>query len=284
MERKRIRYFQIYAGATQEGKSYDIEKNAEQYKGVVFVYNAGKSEDFANYVQIEVLDLQDCKEANKRHLQNFYGKLILESKTKERKNFYEQKMKQEISFFAQNPKSVYFRHENKTYHFQDFLAFAVKNGSKIKAHRVSRESELKFFKTIFYYFSNVLLILDDTKSMFVSGLHSDGTNLFSKINHCGEKLQNALKSKGIDVQLVFHGLDFVNPEFFTYATDIILFKSVLEPQYNKADLHLYKPYLQKAFKTVNESPRYTKAVIQLRSLDYTERNHKINIKLIKPKL
>lgn len=207
--KKRRRKFILMIGAMQSGKSYQAEQIAKSYPGAVVVYNAGKPEDFKGFEPGEILP----KEKAAMYV------------AKEERKGYEYR----ADFYAVGTigrGSVYF-----TQNIPD-------EGRKLKVYRAGRtDTERAFFAAALAYFANTLVILDDCKAVFRYGASAEAIDFLSRINHAGNLRRD--NRRGADVIAIFHGLDKVNPVFFDYCTDIVLFKTNSQPEdasFNNPDL------------------------------------------------
>lgn len=189
----------LLVGAPRSGKSTFAAQlcNAANSLGqTALIYNASpRSDNFARAVEIELLSSKDL------------SRILGKTKSKA----------------AAEIDDTYYKYQNKIYHLKNILALFC--GKTIKAQRLYNDEDI-FFNTIKNYISNSLLVIDDAKEVLRYGLSSELISILSKINHTGANLKNPLwRGKGCDVVLVVHSLQDINPIIWSYATDLIMFRS-----------------------------------------------------------
>lgn len=232
----RKRFFQILVGKPQSGKSYYANKFIQKYNslgGFSLVYNHGRSTDFKDHVEYEIPDIYD-----------------LASRIKDKKK---------RSYFINRPFLPYFI-DNKG----GIAPFIQRAGGKIKIGRTaSRQMENAFWRYMFAYMYNTLLTIDDARPVFRYGLNEDMTNVFSRINHPGKKA--GAKQPGIDVQILFQDFEMINPDLFSCATHIRMFKvNFLPPKIGSLDL---TRVVYDCKKRLDELPDHSSFLIEIETLN-----------------
>lgn len=231
----RNRFLLNYIGAERAGKTYHAQKLAEKYHkkgGTIFAYNVGKPSDFPSpeYEEIEILN---------------FGEHLQKIKSKEKRKLY--KMYRTIYLF---------RYRGKIYHFKNFNTMF--KGKKVKMYRVVRNLESPLFLAIFKYVSNTLLILDDCKAMFRSGLSDQHIQLFNRKNHTGRESELiSSRAKGLDVLCLFHHLDHVPSELWDYTQYVIFLRFVMKPKFHKFENEKLKNIFINIQNRLLKSPKYT---------------------------
>lgn len=223
----------LVAGRPQHGKTFYTERLAEKIMhggGFVFVYNPGRSTDWANAL-----------EANPVHPKTIARKRGLTKPS-------------EIKAFVDDCETIdFFEIGGKYYKSKDIpSAFS---GKTLKMYR-DVELEQRFYATVYEYFHGGLLVLDDNRS---AGRRTPNLlQLYSRANHTGKKYT---KKPGINVAVVYHNLDTPPKELFDYLTHVVLF------QVNRAPDGLKMPELEselsEAVDWLANSPKYSRCEIHL---------------------
>lgn len=257
----RNRFKWIFIGAERCGKTFWVKHYAEEYvkkEGTVIAYNFGKDKDFPEYdpktkkrlyYTIEPLTFSE-------HIQMFF------SATDEKR------------YYSLNKTVTYFRllmpdgEDDKIIHFKDFSKVFYKK--RVRIPRVQNKAEEnQFFKTLFNYVSNTLLILDDCKPMFRHGMKDNQIELFNRSNHTGKR--NAIKEfkdKGIDIISIFHNPDHAPEELWDYTTDAFLFYYPMNANYKKMDNPDLAKIFDKSKKYLHKAPKYTSLKIGVQGENY----------------
>ncbi len=234
----------IIAGAPRSGKTYYAEKLANNYANsgrIVLAYNVGLSGDFSDFEEVEFLDKIDT------------SKLL-------------DKVKRQSYLF--NPEIRLFKYKGKVYDMKYFVD--VCKGKRLKSYRIAdQQSEDLFFLSIYKYIKNCLIIFDDIRPVFRSGLKRGSINLFSRINHTGLQSKNTSAKNGVDVVLIFHNLDKVNSELYDYATHLIAFYCTRKS--NKIGNEELECILDDVFEQLKSAEKYTYFEVDIRNLDISKR-------------
>lgn len=224
---------EVTAGMERSGKTYYTEKlgNAFNRKGrTIIAYNVGREEDFKDYENVDFLGSKQTAILIKSR----YGK---------------EKYKQYMMY-----KSIlFFSYKNRLYRTKDFNT--VLGGKKIKVERFfNRQDEKAFFQCVYKFISNAHLIGDDFRAVTRYGLPESVLELFSRKAHTGKKSSTAkFKGKGVHLSLLYHSLDFVSEEIFTYSTHINIFPLEVPPnvRFLKNNNFLYSS-IHKMYKQISD--------------------------------
>ena len=243
------RFFNIISGLEQSGKSYYAAKLAKLYHrrgGIVLVYNPGRLEDYSDYEEIEIVSTAQTAAL-------FAGK-------------------RERSAYLRNPAILFFRMGGKYYKMRDFVK--TLSGKKAFSLRIpNRDDENRFFQSLNWYAYNTLVLLDDCRPIFRSGLRDGHIQFLNSKAHAGKKASiPALNgNRGLDVIAIFHNLDKVNGELFDYATHITLFAQNQLPDAKTVDNTEYYQEVKKAFFELKKLPMYSAIEIGLRRPYYLKK-------------
>lgn len=234
----RNRELLIVAGAERSGKTFFTEKRlAGAYKGAVIVYNVGMPSDFAEYIPLRFLDIQETE----RRLRAAGAD------------------KAEINDFRAYPELMFYEVAGKVYKI-DKLPIHLKSGARFKVYR-STQIERLIFKAVRKYAANTLFILDDCRPLFRHGLPHEFITLASQKNHVG--IESA-KIRGADIACIFHSLDRVNAELYDYATGIVLFNTRQLPEGSTFSNPEIFTLCETAYHRLKELPKYSRAEISMR--------------------
>jgi len=233
-----IRAQLLIAGVEQSGKTYYTEQLGNAYAaagGGVLVYNRGREKDFAEYEFFEPLTIREHEQMIKQ---------------KEARRQYKR-----FPFLA------YFRYRNRIFKFADF--YKISRGRKFVAYRIGdRRTENLFFKAIFDYMADTLIILDDARPIFRQGLRAEHITLFARKNHAGRL--SGQDRRGVDIAMIFHNLDKINTESYDYATQLIMFKTTRLADASHVDNKELARLIEQAYYKVNKAPKYSYARINIR--------------------
>lgn len=228
------RSFWLLIGAMRSGKSFLANRLAERYcngGGNALFYNLGKPSDF------------ECASP-------IIGKTVAEhlrGLTKEQRQDF--RIEGEL-----------YRYTDKKHKERDFRLFPYEwAGAAAKMARLEPASERMLFDTVFNYFANTLIVLDDCRAMFRNGLSAEAITLFSRVNHTGIKSPwQGYRGAGCDVMAITHSPDEACvDDMMNYATAVCLFRTEKEPDY-KAIKNLYiRENYQKNFHKLAKSPKYS---------------------------
>ena len=240
MERKGT----IVVGAPRHGKTYFSERAGMAYAkagGTSVAYNVGMPKDFASYISVSLITpavkVEMIKEKG--------GKAKLSD------------MPQVIEFFKINE-------TEKIYHLKDFCK--IFKGKCVKVERLNPQyqEERMFFKVIFRYFYNTLVILDDFRAMTRNGMPSEFIELTSRQNHCGKNYATG-DAVGVDLIYIYHSFQYVPPEMYTTANSIVQFKTQVEP-FAKDNDELDE-LLKNNYKILRDAEKYSRFEIDTLSME-----------------
>ena len=274
------RFFELITGKTRSGKTFYAEKRANDYVkkgGIVFMYNSGKG--LSDYIEIEILTAPECQ--------------ILIEKTKGSTEARHFKINPQLNYFKIHLNDEYIKKissdkikflEKNIFEFKDFYNLFIQKDMpkkfKVFGGRLDRTDEILFFTTIKRYFSNILLMCDDTKALFQGGLTQSATNLFNSINHTGTHLQPPYKNDGCDVILIYHDFDDIKNDFFVGATHLTMFNDLNTPTFQNFKNEIGKDFAKANHKRLLTDPTFTRYTIELRPLDNTKKQIIRNIKFL----
>ena len=200
----------LLVGAPRQGKSVWGEKQLVEYAkngGVSVVYNVGKPGDFERFFSVEIIDASKYKE------------------------LWEKKHRRQMSNFD-TPKEVnFFKFNNKVYHLSQFCKLF--KGKCVKIERVLNKGNLRnedfLIASIYKYFYNTLVMMDDCRTIFRKGLSSEMIGLLSRINHAGKEYAPRREMIGIDTILTYHGFETVNNETYQFVNLLVQFITLSAP-------------------------------------------------------
>lgn len=236
------------AGAPRSGKTFYIETVTRNYiqsgQGAALVYNPGKFEDWADFEIIRPLTKVE-------HIRYFYAH------DKEAKRW-----------FNAAPRMEYFERETEPgvyYHFNQFTELFWGQGAKMFAP--DRKNDNPFFDTVYNNISSTMLIIDDIRKIVRRGLPTALSGLLSSQNHAGRLCSvPELSGKGVDISMMFHAVDAINPEVWQYLTHLTMFDTGNRPP-RRGFLDENRELEDVVLKTWNElrdMPRHTAASFFLR--------------------
>ena len=220
------RFACLVAGRQHSGKTWYINRFADGYarglaaangkpakpaRGGCLIYNYGKISDWPNSLEVRFLEPTETA---------FIDYPIEQKELK----FARQK-------FLAMPEIRYFQivsgggpHNGKFYKIEKFReGFLFK---KVRVRRMDAKFEELLYRFIYQYLSDFLIIFDDCKPLFRHGLLKWALAMTSQKRHAGELLpvgSNGFQ-QGIDLFFVFHGLEPVNPIFYDYCNELLLFR------------------------------------------------------------
>lgn len=232
----------IIAGKPQHGKTFYTEKILSQKMnnsgGWTFVYNVGR-----------VTDWEDAKTARPVH----------PSEIAERKGITKSA---EIKDFVSRQRTIdAWEIEGKFYRSQDLPKIFA--GETLKCY-CDLELQSRIHSTMFKYFYGGLIVLDDNRG--VGKRTPQLLTLYSRSNHCGQAFT---KKAGMNLAVVYHSLDYVTEELYTYATHMVLFKLNSKPRIKlRQDL---EEEISKAFEALSDAPMYSRCEIFLNLPDIVSR-------------
>jgi hypothetical protein len=220
----------ITVGAERSGKTFFSEKMAKianESGKTIIAYNKGMDKDFADFITVDIPDLEDTREY-------IYTKLGKDAFKK----------------FNRNPSIRYFQY-NGMYH--DFRRFnAILGGKKIAIYQQDMEDSL--FKNLFKYASNCMLIGDDFRGVTRNGLSRNLITLLSRKNHTGRQSTSKVPP-GMDINLIYHNCDLVNAEFFSYTTHIVLYFTQNKPKLARIENEEIKQVIWKCYELLKEGKK-----------------------------
>lgn len=238
MEQKRIRESILVAGLEQTGKTYYIERLANQYAKsgrAVIAYNVGKPTDFSDFQEINIVTPLE----------------MMASMGKE-----------EARQFRMLPKIEYFRHKGKVYHFSKFREMFEGNGAKV--YRIDNRYERYLYQCFFEHVFDTLIIFDDNRAQTRHGMGHEMTQLISRKNHCGSL--HTETSYGNDLVFIYHNMDTPPKELWDYITRAILFRLNRIPE-NFLKNPEFMSAINWSYEKLKEMPKYSKVEILLRNVD-----------------
>lgn len=227
----------ILVGAPRQGKTYFGERQLIEYAkngGCSVVYNVGRPGDFSKFIPVEIFSLQDFK------IQ------------------YERKNRKKMANYEIPTDVDYFIFEGKTYHLKHFSKMF--KGKCVKIERCfnsgSYRTEDLFIKSIYKYFYNTLLMMDDCRTIFRKGLSSEMLGLLSRINHAGKHIAPSNNLIGIDIILTYHGFDTVNTETYQFVNLLCQFKTMYLPSLS-IDNDELSEIIESNFHKLKSAPMYS---------------------------
>lgn len=200
----------IVTGMERSGKTFYTEQISKAFNindaRISIAYNYGRDSDFSTFEPIKILTSEETED------------LIFNTKGKKAEKTYKRRRR-----------IIYFAYKGKVFHFKDFNK--VLKGKRVKIRKLfNRQDERNLFLSFFQYVPNCHIIGDDFRSATRYGLPDSFLQLFSSKAHTGQMCSDAKqKGLGTHVSLLYHSLDAVNPELFTYATHISIFPSESPP-------------------------------------------------------
>jgi len=225
----------LIIGAMRSGKSFLANRLAANYcarGGSAFFYNLGKPKDFDTAQNIVLKNvLEHVRDLPKEKRQDF-------------------KLEGELTKYS----------EAKTSKERDLRLFSYEWAAKAaKAARLEPASERMLFDTIYGYFANTLIVLDDCRAMFRHGLSSEAITLFSRINHTGVKSPfHGYRGAGCDIIAITHNPEeTIIGELMVYATDVYLFRTEKRPDFNQIKNEYIRDNYRRNFDKLLSSPKYS---------------------------
>ena len=218
-------------GAMRSGKSHFAEKQLKRFceaGGFGVVYGAGKPQDWSFAVPLELVDCKAQRQACKAAKIEWDG----------------------LVWYA--------RHGTQIYRL-DQLPVAFK-GRAVKFFDHDPNTNRAFAQQAFKFFGNSFIIFDDCRNIFRQGIPSEFLGLISRVNHVGNQSPyKELRGKGADVGFIFHGLGQVNPEFWTYLTDIVQFYTppTETPDFKAVDNETIRQALISNTEILGKMPKYS---------------------------
>lgn len=216
MDRKNVygydlRFFNIYAGAPRSGKTFRAQAFARHYRrhiGGVWVYNAGRDDDFAEFTYFEPLELVESAE--------LLGV--------ERKDYFH---------FMRRRSLMHFRVDGQVYNFEDFNAVCLRYPGLKMSEIVDNKTASHFWQSVMLYCSGSLMILDDAMTFTEGNFNTRLRAIFAKQNHAGKAanwVQSSFKGRGIDIIALYHHFDQIPKKVFSAATHLTQFRCVQKPE------------------------------------------------------
>lgn len=245
LDKMKNRFLEILAGDERGGKTFYAKTLMDAYfktMGSVLVYGVGKPEDFPDgeYEWFEPLTFAE-------HLQFFHS------------STYSKRL------YNLNKTIEYFRFRDKVYHFRDFNRLFYKR-HKLKMYRIpNRAFESAFLKAMYEYTSGCLMGFDDCRSIFRYGLQDTHIEFFSRKNHSGAKSSTEiLRGKGIDSLVIYHNVDHVSEDFWTYGTSFTMFRCSNAPDLKKVENRELEKSILETHAFLETAPQYTAVSIPLK--------------------
>lgn len=234
----------LVIGAPRQGKSYWLEKQAIAYAkkgGTSVVYNVGKPSDFSGFISVSIVTVSEYMEAKEAST----GKRALKFNAPKR-----------IGFFR-------IGESEKVYKIEDFCKLF--RGKCVKIERIfddSYRSEDFFFDAVYMYFYNTFFIMDDCRTIFRNGFQKEICGLLSRINHAGKQSTNNSEKLGVDVALVYHGFNTVNPEAYQFINRICQFKTAFSPTL-PANASELSQELETNYNKLDSLPKYSYCIYDI---------------------
>lgn len=239
MERKGT----ILVGAPRHGKTYFAERAGISYAkkgGVAVAYNVGMQKDFYNYISVSLITPEK--------------KVLMMKEKGQRAKLSD--MPAVIDFFMVNE-------TEKIYHLKDLCRMFRGKCVKIERLNPQLQEERMFFKAVFRYFYNALVILDDFRAMTRNGMPSEFIELTSRQNHCGKNYCTG-ESVGVDLIYIYHSFQYVPNEMYTTSNSIVQFKTQIAPK--STDNEELENLLTENYEYLKTAPKYTRIEIDTLSL------------------
>lgn len=234
---KEYRVQNILAGREASGKTFYAERLGNVYAakgGGVLVYNRGMPKDFADYEEIVFPTFSDVERTLPKKAARQYRRW---------------------------PFIPWFEYQGHKIPMHRFFEFS--RGRKLYSIRIpDRRSESAFFRAMHFYAADMLFIFDDTRPIFRYGLDENHVQFFNAKRHSGKKLE--VPNRGVDVMMMFHGLDKVSPELYDYTSNITLFAVNRMPEQNHIDNADLYELVRQAKADLDKAPKYHFAQIDLR--------------------
>lgn len=142
----------------------------------------------------------------------------------------------------------------------------VRKGRAVKFSALDKADSERFLGLFADYCAQTLLILDDARFMFRSGLTKAQIALFGRLNHVGLRRADRLRAKGSDCIVILHSLeDSGLDDLMSYATDLCVFRTETEPQYSRIKNPYLRRVLELHFRKLYEAPKYSYLKIDLKN-------------------
>lgn len=235
MERKNT----LIVGAPQKGKTFWAEKRAVEYAkngGTAVAYNVGREKDFAKFISVSFITPEI------RYSEMRSKGLKVRSKND---------LPQRIDYFKIND-------TGKIYHVKDFCKLFKGKCVKIERLTSKGSDERMFFKVIFEYFYNTLILFDDFRGVTRYGLGAEFITLVSRINHAGKKYAPP-EMTGVDIAYIYHSFDTVTEELFIYCNTAVQFFTAVEPEV-KGNSELERVFRDN-YQFLRSAPKYSRCEI-----------------------
>lgn len=243
----KLRKLVAFVGQMGGGKSYLAQQMAAQNLTngqTVFVYNAStRPEDWSICEPIEIMGFKKTEEMIFR---KFGDK------------------SEEFKIYHRYPEIEYYKNEQgEIKPLNTTCADWYRKGVKVERLK-TYEEENNFIEKVFDYFGETTFIIDDAKPIFQYGIKSEFATLFSKLRHAGGKnactdRESGVSWQGVDVFVVFHGLEQINRFFWDYITHLKIFRTEVLPDF-KAIPEMHPRAAQAithAFKELQKMPRFS---------------------------
>lgn len=212
----------IIIGAERSGKTFFASKMAKAFNVQgrrAIIYNQGKEEDYPGQ-ECSVLDFEQTE------------RLIFERQGAKAAKAY--RRFREIKYM-QSPKGIFpIEYMNKALPLMPSV-------NRI----LDRKAEERFFQALYDYEAGNLLILEDCKFIVRHGVGARLGNLLYRKNHTGKKA--GLREKGMDIVLMFHGIDSVNIDLWDWVTNVVLYPTVNPPTFKNLDNPTLKKIMEKTW-------------------------------------
>lgn len=196
------------AGRPRSGKTYQTEAQAKAYAGLgrgpVFIYNKGRRTDFSSALMIKPLTFAE------------HRRFVLTEK-------------EDWSDFSAAKELLYFwGHDGNIYHFRDFVRLYW---GKIVAMKRIPSMDKYVFGAVHKYLCSTMFIIDDVAGILRHGTSDQLSTLLSSY-HSGDyaNVPEKLIGTGVDIVMMFHGIDRINPEIWKYVTHATLFPTIEPPE------------------------------------------------------
>lgn len=234
MDRKQI----LIVGREASGKTYFAEKMARAYaksgKGVI-IFNKGNPKDFEGAEECEFISISKTK-------------AMLPKKKR--------------SIYSVEPKALFYKTDKGVLPFSIVGKHA--KGRILEFFPIASPASANvFFKGVHDYCADTMLLIDDSRYVLRNGVPRELGQLLSTKRHGGRRI-SGLDKYGIDVVIMLHSVDLINPELIHYSTHLVMFAATKAPDVARLKNHDLEQAILRAHKALLKSPKYHYAEIPLR--------------------
>lgn len=242
------------AGRPRAGKTFAAEAQAKAYigtgQGPVFIYNKGKSTDFKDALMIRPLTWGE------------HRKYVFTDKDSWREFNYEK----ELLYF--------WGHDGCVYHFKDFVRLYW---CKMVAMKRVKSMDKYVFGAIHKYLTSTMVVCDDIAGIVRYGTSDQLSTLLSSCNHSGDfaNVPENMRGKGVDIVLLFHGIDRISPEIWKYITHVTLYPTIEPPEAGFTRNKELEKMVMEGWKEVQKLPNFS-------AISYFVDSYPIQKTIVKP--